>query len=174
VKVPVEKLEKRDVQVLLAKSFEMGGKIDPTGWWMSEKCTYTLLVHSAPGQHSPGDETMEGGRGLVLMWILMLFPPQWMESEHTGMERDTFGLVSVTPSTPHRGSQLVRPPPQNLPPLTSCSIELPRGHTLDGELFHSRNSFDVASSIVRSHDAGDRWGELKYQVRLSLLFPRSN
>lgn len=44
VKVVVEKLDKRDVKVLLAKSFEMGGKIDPTGWWMSEKCEYTHLL----------------------------------------------------------------------------------------------------------------------------------
>lgn len=29
--------EKKVVQVLLAKKFEWGGKIDPTGWWMSEK-----------------------------------------------------------------------------------------------------------------------------------------
>ena len=39
---PVVK-EKRVVEVLLAKKFEIGGKLSPEGWWMSEKCAFRFL-----------------------------------------------------------------------------------------------------------------------------------
>lgn len=33
---------KREVSVLLAKKFELGGKISPVGYWVSEKCQFIL------------------------------------------------------------------------------------------------------------------------------------
>jgi hypothetical protein len=47
-------------------------------------------------------------------------------------------------------------------------IELPKGVTLDGELFHSRNNFSETVSIVRSA-ASQKWGEITFKVRA--LFP---
>lgn len=40
---PVAGKEKKVVEVLLAKKFEIGGKISPEGWWMSEKCASSFL-----------------------------------------------------------------------------------------------------------------------------------
>lgn len=65
--------------------------------------------------------------------------------------------------------------PSSLSSLTRADqtiAELPQGHTLDGELFHSRNKFSAATSIVRSH-ASEKWGELRYQVRSLVFAPPS-
>jgi hypothetical protein len=47
--------------------------------------------------------------------------------------------------------------------------ELPRGRTLDGELYIGRNRFDETSGIVRSLHS-PRWDELKYMVSVHKLF----
>ncbi|GAA5921258.1 hypothetical protein JCM1841_001658 [Sporobolomyces salmonicolor] len=57
-------------------------------------------------------------------------------------------------------------------PLHYVSADLPRGQTLDGELYLAHDRFDETSGIVRSL-ASDRWGELKYMVFDTLSFPDS-
>lgn len=37
---------KREVKLLLANKFEIGGKKDPTGWFISEKCTSSSISSS--------------------------------------------------------------------------------------------------------------------------------
>ncbi|KAL8277259.1 hypothetical protein RQP46_010328 [Phenoliferia psychrophenolica] len=96
------------VSVLLAKKFELGGKVDPEGWWVSEKLD--------------GIRAYWDGQGTLWSRLGNEFhAPAWFTKK------------------------------------------LPRGHTLDGELFHSRNNFSAATSIVRSHNS-DKWNEIRYKV----------
>lgn len=37
----------KDVAVLLAKKFELGGKVDPEGWWVSEKCELVWMLNGS-------------------------------------------------------------------------------------------------------------------------------
>lgn len=71
----------------------------------------------------------------------------------------------------HQQYDPCRPPSSELHLTNRAHVELPNGHTLDGELFHSRNNFSAATSIVRSH-ASDKWNEIRFQVRSSsFIFP---
>lgn len=44
------------------------------------------------------------------------------------------------------------------------TLGLPDDLALDGELFAGRGRFNETVSVVRRHDAGERWGQLKYVV----------
>ncbi|GAA6058674.1 hypothetical protein JCM10212_004085 [Sporobolomyces blumeae] len=95
-------------ELLLAHKFEFGGKVDPTGWWMSEK--------------------LDGVRA-------------YWDGQGTLWSRN--GKTYQAPA--------------------SFLAHLPRGTTLDGELYLGRNRFDETSGIVRALRS-PRWHELKYMV----------
>lgn len=42
--IEVSQPGKRDVNLLLANKFNLGGKTDSTGWWMSEKRSFSHLT----------------------------------------------------------------------------------------------------------------------------------
>ncbi|KAM0746957.1 DNA ligase/mRNA capping enzyme [Meredithblackwellia eburnea MCA 4105] len=103
------KKKKKEVNVLLANKFELGNdKVDPTGWWVSEKLD-----------------------GIRCFW----------DGQNTLWSR--LGNPFYAPAW------FIR--------------KLPKGHTLDGELYHSRGNFSEVSSIVRAQGS-DRWNEIRYQV----------
>ncbi|KAK4694622.1 hypothetical protein P7C70_g8703, partial [Phenoliferia sp. Uapishka_3] len=107
--VPALYKRKQVVEVLLAKKFVLGGKVDPEGWWISEKLD--------------GIRAYWDGQGALWSRLGNAFQaPKWF-----------------------------------------IDTELPNGQTLDGELFHSRNNFSEASSIVRSH-VSEKWNEMRYHV----------
>ncbi|GAA5898178.1 uncharacterized protein JCM6883_000948 [Sporobolomyces salmoneus] len=94
--------------LLLAHKFELDGKIDPKGWWVSEK--------------------LDGVRA-------------YWDGQTTLWSRTGKALSA----------------PQDF------LAQLPRGRSLDGELYIGRNRFDETSGIVRSLHS-PRWDELKYMV----------
>ncbi|GAA5828834.1 hypothetical protein JCM3766R1_003835 [Sporobolomyces carnicolor] len=94
--------------LLLAHKFELDGKIDPTGWWISEK--------------------LDGVRA-------------YWDGQTTLWSRTGKALSAPQDFLAH----------------------LPRGKSLDGELYIGRNRFDETSGIVRSLHS-PRWDELKYMV----------
>lgn len=94
--------------LLLAHKFDLDGKIDPKGWWISEK--------------------LDGVRA-------------YWDGQTTLWSRTGKALSAPKDFLAH----------------------LPRGRTLDGELYIGRNRFDETSGIVRSLRS-PRWDELKYMV----------
>ncbi|GAA5895336.1 hypothetical protein JCM5296_002379 [Sporobolomyces johnsonii] len=112
-----EKEKNGGVGLLLAHSFDLEGKVDPTGWWLSEK--------------------LDGVRA-------------YWDGQTTLWSRN--------------GKAFVAPP--------SFLEHLPRGQTLDGELYLGRNRFDETSGMVRRL-VPERWDELKYMVFDTLSYPDS-
>ncbi|GAA6002693.1 hypothetical protein JCM10207_007630 [Rhodosporidiobolus poonsookiae] len=101
--------EKADVHVLLANKWDLDGKKDPKGYWISEKLD--------------GVRAYWDGQG---------------------------GLFS------RLGNPFA--PPEDF------IAKLPRGVTLDGELFLGRDRFDETSGIARRLNAGDKWNEMRFMV----------
>ncbi|GAA5973122.1 hypothetical protein JCM11641_006279 [Rhodosporidiobolus odoratus] len=106
---------KGGIELLLAQKFDLEGKKDPKGWWISEKLD-----------------------GVRAYW--------------DGQS----ALYSRT------GNPFVAPP--------AFVAHLPKGVTLDGELFLGRDRFDETSGIVRTttgtgNGAGKGgWGEIRYMI----------
>ncbi|GAA6007665.1 hypothetical protein JCM11491_003917 [Sporobolomyces phaffii] len=94
--------------LLLAHKFDLDGKVDPKGWWVSEK--------------------LDGVRA-------------YWDGQTTLWSRTGKALSA----------------PQDF------LDKLPRGRSLDGELYIGRNRFDETSGIVRSLRS-PRWNEIKYMV----------
>ncbi|GAA5929550.1 uncharacterized protein JCM15063_004181 [Sporobolomyces koalae] len=94
--------------LLLAHKFDLDGKLDPTGWWMSEKL----------------DGVRAYWDGVSALWS-------------------------------RTGKPLLAP--------KTFLDQLPRGCSLDGELYLGKDRFDEISGIARSHDS-PRWNEIKYMV----------
>ena len=95
---------------------------------------------------------------------------QSMVSALTGMDKLLFGLETEKLCLLRKSSSNVSLPLIQMLELMLTiyeSIELPRGRTLDGELYIGRNRFDETSGIVRSLHS-PRWDEIKYMVRPSL------
>lgn len=97
-----------------------------------------------------------------------------MEFVPIGMVKPLFGPALEKLSQRPKISSLVSPlSPKGtfshgavLISATLCAAtDLPRGRTLDGELYIGRNRFDETSGIVRSLRS-PRWDELKYMVCL--------
>jgi len=85
----------------------------------------------------------------------------------TGMDKLLSGLVMEKLCLLRKSSSNVSLPLIQMLELMLTiyeSIELPRGRTLDGELYIGRNRFDETSGIVRSLRS-PRWDEIKYMVR---------
>ncbi|GAA5946598.1 hypothetical protein JCM10213_006641 [Rhodosporidiobolus nylandii] len=107
------KERKGGMELLLANKFEIDGKKDPTGWWISEKL----------------DGIRAYWDGQSTLWSRM-------------------GNAFVAPE--------------------SFLKHLPKGTTLDGELFLGRDRFDETSGLVRTTIEGadweKRWEEMRFMV----------
>lgn len=136
---------KKEVAVLLANKFDLEGKKDPQGYWISEKCLFSVFSFVWSGK-------------------ILTCDRQWMASERTGMAKTSSTLALEIHSMLRLGSFAVCLSFNSLPFGLMRAAELPKGHTLDGELFHSRNNFSAATSIVRSHNS-EKWNEIRFKVR---------
>ncbi|KAK4055379.1 hypothetical protein OIO90_003217 [Microbotryomycetes sp. JL221] len=130
---PNQNLQNSAIQLLMANKFDPE-KLDPKGYWISEKLD--------------GVRAFWDGQGTL--WTRMARP---FSAPKAFLDRKK-SHDTVCYQDQHANDKI--------------HIELPRGHSLDGELFIDRGRFDETSGIVRTTvvgvDSDARWQQIKYMV----------